>query len=132
MMFKHLRAIAVLVLPLLFVLQVHAQNNGQLKGMVISEAGDEIVGATVELYTDSSTLVSTGSTGDKGAFTFNSLQRGLTYQVEVTMLGYRRSAPHRVTIKSEGGNSLLIRLAPASEDLDEVVVVGYGQVKRKT
>lgn len=131
MLFKHWRTIAVLVLPLLFVLPAHAQNNGQLKGVVISELGGEISGATVELYTDSSTRVSSRSSDEKGAFSFENLKRGVTYRVEATMLGFRRSSPHTVTIKPTGANSILIRLAPASEDLDAVVVVGYGQVKKK-
>lgn len=131
MMFRHGRIIAMLMFPLLLSLPVWAQNSGQLKGMIISEQGDRLQGATVELYTDSNTLVTKKSSDSQGAFSFDKLLPGKTYRVEVSMMGYQRSATHQIAIKSTGANSVLVRLKPVSGDLDEVVIVGYGQVKKR-
>ncbi|NQD70771.1 TonB-dependent receptor [Sphingobacterium shayense] len=129
--YKQMRIIALLALPLLLCFPAWAQNNGQLNGMVISELGGEVQGATVELYTDANTLVLKKSTDEKGSFSFDKLQRGATYRVVVSMIGFVRSDSQRVAVNATGVNSLLVRLTPSSEDLAEVVVVGYGQVKKR-
>ncbi|MGO3162465.1 MAG: SusC/RagA family TonB-linked outer membrane protein [Sphingobacteriaceae bacterium] len=131
MIFRQGRITVLIMLSLLLSLPVWAQDNGQLKGMVVNDQGDKIQGATVELYTDSNTLVTQKSSDTGGTFLFENLQRGEIYTVGVTMLGYQRSSPQQVAIQAEGTNSVLVRLDPVAEGLDEVVVVGYGQVKKR-
>src|SRR5690625_737127 len=46
------------------------------------------------------------------------------------MLGVQRSG-HEVTIQQSGTDSMLLRLETIYEGVDEVVVVGYGQVKKR-
>lgn len=130
-MFRHGRILTMLMLPLLLSAPVRAQNGGQLKGMVINDLGDKIWGATVELYTDSNVLVTKSSSDEQGAFIFNKLVREKTYRVEVSMIGFQHATMRGITIKPTGINSVLVRLKPVSEDLEEVVVVGYGHVKKR-
>lgn len=131
MMFRQGRIFAMLMVPLLLSLQVWAQDSGQIKGVVISDKGEKLQGATVELYIDSTTFVAGKSSDAQGAFQFDQLLRGKTYRMQVSMLGYQRSAPRQIAINTTGINSVLVRLKSISEGLDEVVIVGYGQVKKR-
>lgn len=125
------RRLGMLMLSLWFSLPIMAQDQGILKGMVLDDQGDKIRGATVELYSDNDSLLTRRSSDEAGEFLFENLARGKSFRVEVSMIGYQRATPQQVTILSSGTNSVLIRLEPVSEGLDEVVVVGYGQVKKK-
>ncbi|NGM67339.1 SusC/RagA family TonB-linked outer membrane protein [Sphingobacterium sp. SGR-19] len=130
MMWKQGRLIAMLLVPLLLSLQTWAQDNGQLRGVVMSDDGEKLQGTTVALYSLTDSLIDTRSSDDQGGFHFTKLRRGVTYKVTVSMMGYQRST-QEITMNATGTNSVLVRLAPAAEGLDEVVVVGYGEVKKR-
>ena len=87
-----------------------------LRGQVLSENGETLIGATVIRHG----AERTGTlTGDKGYFTLN-VAPGDT--ITVSMLSYES-----VTVPVGGRRSLVVRLAESAEFLESVVVVGYGE-----
>src|SRR5690606_15440733 len=91
-----------------------------VSGKVTDEKGSPIAGATLKIIGSS---VATSS-GTDGTFT---LEHNLDSAVlEVTYIGY---LTQEIPVRSE---SLTISLEPSSgQDLDEIVVVGYGTVRKK-
>ena len=97
-----------------------AQSMYELKGQVLSENGEPLIGATIMRQgpSRSGTLA-----GDKGYFTI-SVAAGDT--IKVTMLSYEDA-----TIPVAGRRSLVVRLKESAEYLESVVVIGYGEQSAK-
>lgn len=109
-----------IILILLFssVVLLNAQNN-KVSGTVISaDTNEPLMGATVAVK---GTTIGV-PTDSKGKFSINVAKGGV---LEVSYIGYQK---HNVTI----GNSAIvnIKLAPNTHELEDVVVVGYGTVKK--
>ena len=107
---------AVLFVCLAGVLQANAQD--QVKGIVTDENNEPLIGATVLV---DGTKIGTATDID-GAFSVKAAQ-GAT--LHVSYVGYLTAD---VKVK---GNNLTIQLKPNNDVLDEVVVIGYGTMKRK-
>lgn len=83
-----------------------------VKGIVLDEKGEPVIGASVRLKSNPSVGAATGLDGD---FTLKAKQGEL---IIVSYVGYK-------TQEVAAAPSLTIKLAPDQELLDEVVVVGY-------
>jgi iron complex outermembrane receptor protein len=106
----------VMLLCLVSVLHANAQNT--VKGTVVDPQDEPLIGATVLVVGQT-----TGTATDiDGNFTINAPQ-GAT--LRISYVGYES-----VDVKVKG-NNLRIVLKENNELLDEVVVVGYGTMKRK-
>lgn len=109
------------VLLLLFfgsiVTQAHAQNV-RITGTVKDEKGGTIVGATVKVKSQA-TVVSTNSSG---IFTLDAAPDAV---LQVSYVGYKN-----IEVEINKRTALTITLEPESANLDEVVVVGYGTVRK--
>lgn len=90
----------------------------KITGVIYDENGDPMMGATVKLK-DSNEVVSTDM---DGRFSINA-SRG--QKLIVSYIGYN---PQEVNIKS---NDMTIDMTENNNVLDEVVVIGYGAVKKK-
>lgn len=104
---------------------IHAQNpatvNSVLEGTVTDEeTGLPLEGAniTIEGVTNQTT------TDSKGRFVLRTGQK-FPYNIIITFVGYER----RVVIAN--GSPISVRLKPAGNNLDDVVVVGYGTQSKK-
>lgn len=116
----------VLLLLIFVATTVMADNNSAqqqakaISGVVFDENGEPVTGASV--------IVSGTSTGTitdiDGKFQLNVPADKLTLQV--SFLGYVKQT---VSIGSQ--TQLIIRLKPDDQTLDEVVVIGYGTVKKR-
>ena len=116
-----LKRISVLVLLLCLPPVLRAQGGAyELRGQVLSESGEPLIGATVILHgpVTSGTLA-----GDKGYFT---LRVQPTDTLTVTMLSYENA-----TVAVGGRKSLVIRLKESAEYLEAAVLVGYGEQSAK-
>ena len=116
-----LKRISVLVLLLCLPPVLRAQGGAyELRGQVLSESGEPLIGATVILHgpVTSGTLA-----GDKGYFT---LRVQPTDTLTVTMLSYENA-----TVAVSGRKSLVIRLKESAEYLEAAVLVGYGEQSAK-
>src|SRR6058998_2621065 len=114
------RAIFLLLISFSFLLKLSAQSPVHVGGTVKDSKGNPVAGVTVAVK--GSTI---GTTTDaNGTFTINvpSPQSVLTF----SYVGY-------LTKEQIVGNQQLIdiTLADKQNDLDEVVVIGYGQTQKK-
>ena len=100
--------------------QAVQQAKRTITGTVVDANGEPVIGATVKV------LNGTGNTGSitdlDGRF---SLQVSGTVTLEVTYIGFK---PQKVTVS---GNSVKVTLVDDNTTLNDVVVIGYGSVKKK-
>ncbi|EPT34461.1 TonB-linked outer membrane protein, SusC/RagA family [Bacteroidetes bacterium oral taxon 272 str. F0290] len=92
----------------------------KISGKVVDSQGEPIIGANIlEKGTTNGTITDTD-----GNFSLN--VKSITATLVVSYIGYKTNE-----VKVVGGKSTIIALNEDSEALDEVVVVGYGTVKKK-
>jgi TonB-linked SusC/RagA family outer membrane protein len=113
----NLRVIAVVMIAMLLPLWMYSQTIS-VSGTVVDESGEPLIGATVQQKG-----TSTGTSTDMdGKFTL-SLSPKAT--ITVSYVGYITQ-----TIAVNGRNVINVTMQENSAVLDEVVVVGYGQMRR--
>lgn len=87
-----------------------------VKGNVVDETGEPVIGASVKVVGGTLGTV----TDIDGNFTLNADKKST---IEVTYIGYE-------PVKMQAGKNLTIHLKNTSSTLNEVVVIGYGAVKK--
>ncbi|HVI48536.1 MAG TPA: TonB-dependent receptor [Chitinophaga sp.] len=95
-----------------------------VSGRVQDNKGAPIENATVVLLP----LNKGAFTNSKGAFVIKGVAAG-TYTLRVSFVGFT-SYEQSLTISGDISNTLLITLTPAANALNDVLVVGYGSVKK--
>ncbi|MDE5982644.1 MAG: SusC/RagA family TonB-linked outer membrane protein, partial [Duncaniella sp.] len=113
---KFLRLIA-LVMVVMTPLLAYSQNI-TVTGSVLDEAGDPLIGATVQQKGSGNGM----ATDMDGNFKLN-VPKNAT--LVISYVGYTTQS-----VAVDGRTSITVTLKENSEVLDEVVVVGYGQMKR--
>lgn len=105
------------LLALILVIGLYAQEVS-VKGVVLDETDTPLIGATVQVKG-----TSTGAITDiDGNFTLKT-KKGNT--LAISYIGYKTQE-----IKYTGQSSINIKMIPDNQSLEEVVVVGYGAMKR--
>ncbi|PJJ08336.1 TonB-linked SusC/RagA family outer membrane protein [Flavobacterium sp. 1] len=104
-------------LSILFSVYGQAQDL-TVKGKVIDEKGVPISGATIILKGTSLS----GATDFDGRFQINAPKNGV---LSISFIGYKT-----VDLAVNGQTSVEVKMYPASQDLNEVIVVGYGTQKK--
>lgn len=112
------KRLILFVMLLVTSLSIHAQST--LKGNVIDETGEPMIGVTIQVPGSSSGTV----TDLDGNFVME-LPAGKTL-VQFSMIGYKTQV-----VNVKGKNDLKIILKEDQELIDEVVVVGYGTMKKR-
>lgn len=92
---------------------------GGVKGTIVDSNGEPVIGATVRV---DGTNIATVSDID-GSFVLNNVKDGT---MTVSFIGYKTQ-----TVKFTAGTPVNVKLEEDTEMLDDVVVVGYGTMKRK-
>ena len=116
---------AVMTFGLLMMLWITAfSQNSSLSGKVVDDKGEIVIGATIVIK---GSPIST-ATNQNGEYTINQVPLGKT-TVTVNMIGYS-SMDLPIQIVS-GANVLNFNLNSSTNDLEEVVVIGYGVAKKK-
>ncbi|HEY6978277.1 MAG TPA: TonB-dependent receptor plug domain-containing protein, partial [Chitinophagaceae bacterium] len=123
------------LLGFLFILLLHlnvaAQNEETaVVGTVVSESGEFLEGVNVSASDAASQENFTALTNGKGIFTLHKMKVGRTYSFIASYVGYE-SDTSSFSVKA-GNNSILIKLKPSNNILNQVVVIGYGTQKRET
>ena len=113
---KHLMLMIVLLLG--FTAFAQAQNISQLTGTVTDDKGMPLPGVSVVIKGTTKGV----ATDFDGNFSLNNVPKGAV--LEFSSVGYKT-----LDIKATGA-SLKVKLPEATQDLDEVVVVGYGTQKK--
>jgi len=117
------KGILILVLNLGFVLSSFAQ--GSLKGKIIDDYGESVIGGTV--------LIVGTTTGTATDFDGNYLLEGIpsgTVTIQVSYTGYENQ---EFTIEMTDGAELVrdVTMGVDVSVLEEIVVIGYGTVKKE-
>ena len=111
-----------ILLSALFCCGLYAQNIN-VKGRVIDEGGEALPGAIVVVKDAQGATMGTSTTDDKGYYSIDCGKNGV---LEFYFLGFED-----VKIKPEGRQMLDVIMTPsAATKLDDVVVIGYGSVKK--
>lgn len=112
-----LKPLGLLFMLCFIPLWVFGQNMS-VKGTVVDPTGEPVIGASVlEVGTSNGTI-----TDIDGNFTLNASSKG---RLRISFIGYQQQE-----IAIDGKRQFSITMKEDSELLDEVVVVGYGQMKR--
>ena len=105
------------LLTLILTISIYAQNT-TLKGVIVDETDTPLIGATVQVKG-----TSTGSITDfDGNYTIKANKGAV---ITFSYIGYKPQE-----IKFTGQPTVNIKMVPDNQTLDEVVVVGYGTMKR--
>ncbi|WP_225554861.1 SusC/RagA family TonB-linked outer membrane protein [Sphingobacterium bovistauri] len=98
--------------------------SNSIAGKVIDDSGTAVVGATVSILNSSFAT----STDANGNYSLSNVGVG-NQVIVVDMIGYEKSE-NKLSVVA-GVNKLDITLISASDQLEEVVVIGYGTARRK-
>ena len=116
-----------LVLTLFFCSRGITQS---ITGTVVNDSGVFISNATIKITGKSSTRELSTISDDQGRFAFRNLQNDDdAYNIDVTHVGYITWKQEHYKVK-QGDNLLLVRLKQKENDLEQVIVVGYGTQKK--
>ncbi|MBQ7517587.1 MAG: SusC/RagA family TonB-linked outer membrane protein [Bacteroidales bacterium] len=107
------------ILVLFFPLLLSAQGNGEFSGTVVDQSGEPIIGASVFIQGTQKGAI----TDLDGNFALT-MSRG--QNAVISYIGFEDKV-----INYQGQKDLRIVLSAATTALDEVVVVGYGSMKKK-
>ena len=113
-------ALLIIATMLLALQPCFAQDRYELRGQVLSDSGEPLIGATVIRHGPDRTGT---LAGERGYF---SIQVAAGDTVTVSMLSY-----DSVTLPVNGRRSLVVRLQENAEYLESVVVIGYGEQNAK-
>ena len=97
------------------------QQSGVVKGNIVDETGQPMIGVTVipAGQTKNGTI-----TDLDGNFTLNNITGKVT--LEISYVGYKTQK-----VQATAGSPLSVKLVPESNELDDVVVIGFGTVKKR-
>ncbi len=112
----------LLLLFLFAAVTVQAQT-GTLSGKVLDETGQGLPGASVQIKS----LNKSTSTDPDGNFKITGLANGAV-TITVSYIGY---TPYDMAVTISGNTTTTVNLKPDAQNLNEVVVIGYGTAEKK-
>ncbi|WP_143310002.1 SusC/RagA family TonB-linked outer membrane protein [Chitinophaga vietnamensis] len=133
-MIKLLKGYARILLLLLFAVHSLAQEAVKpvlVKGSVMSEGGEPLIGVSVTVRQHNGKEKYNATTNEQGVFQLLGLKAGAEYDFTFTFIGYENNTINGFRVKEGEGNLLLVRMKEASRGLNELVVVGYGTRTKK-
>jgi TonB-linked SusC/RagA family outer membrane protein len=120
---------------LLFILNLpvlKAQEKATLiKGVVANDKGEPVAGASVILRNTKTNFTTGTSTDSSGNFSFSGVVSGGPYSFTFSSVGFEDQTLSGYTLRPDAPLDLTVSMKGASGTLDQVVVVGYGTLKRK-
>ncbi|WP_196938693.1 SusC/RagA family TonB-linked outer membrane protein [Sphingobacterium pedocola] len=105
--------------------ELHAQQTGQVKGRVLDPSGNPLPGVSVSAKINQQKISTTASNHD-GVFLLSNLQTGSRYQITFSLVGYKSHEEDNFLVVAGDNNSLMVRLAEQTAELEEVVVTALG------
>lgn len=103
---------------------------GRVTGTVVTEKGEPLVGANIKAAGSQANETFAAASNAQGLFEFRTLSAGKTYTFTISHIGYSTRVVKGFLVKPNENNTLLVRLAEGSNELDQFVVVGYGSQKK--
>jgi len=118
---KYKKALSLIILPFtLFAFNAYSQNSISIKGRIVNEQGQPIIGASITVKG----LTTGASTNYKGDFEISAPPSST---LDITSLGYLSK---EVLVNSE--SFLNITMQQSVTGLNEVVVIGYGSQRKES
>ena len=103
--------------------------SAEVNGFVFAKGGERLPGVTVSLTIDGSPSNSLLTNGN-GEFSFKSLQAGASYTLTASHINYEQKVLKGI-VSADLNHSLSVELTPLQNSMEDVVVIGYGEVKKK-
>ena len=129
---SQLPCILLLALCCHIQLTANAQNANQIKGQVNDESGQPVTYATVLARNQSTGTATTTQTDSLGIFTYHNLPAGGPYSFVVSHVGFQTQTISGYDIKTDANISLLIKLKPVENGLNEIIVTGRAGALNRT
>lgn len=108
-----------------------SQTTVTVKGNVSNEVGIPISGVTITAVNEIVSIVKyTTTTTSAGEFSFKQFSVGEKYSFTISFNGYKEQLIRNYTVDVSGNTPIKVQMVISNEDLDEVIVVGYGSQKR--
>jgi TonB-linked SusC/RagA family outer membrane protein len=102
----------------------------EVKGQVRDDNGQPVAAVSVVAKNLSNSFTAGTQTDSAGIFRILNLPKGGPYSFTFSFIGFETQVMSGYTIKDNANISLMVKLKPASNSLDQVVVIGYGTAKR--
>ena len=107
-----------------------AQNTGSIQGVVQDENGNPVPNSSVVITNPESSLNKGTITDSLGNFQFQNLPADGNYKITVSNVQYENLVTQEYNFKQNSSLSLSLKLKSRSDQLNEVIVVGYGTQKK--
>ena len=127
---RWLGALALAFLAMLPLSQAVAQTASDLNGIVSTEAGSPVSGASVTITHEPSGTRRTATSGASGGFFQSGLRVGGPYTIRITAEGYRNAEFEQIYLSAGSQEPLRVTLQPVSEGMEEIIVTGQATVMR--
>lgn len=128
---KMMRVALLASLWLCLAFMAGAQKRNNITGVVLSDSGTAVTGATIQANEKDVATASYAVTDENGRFVMDKMKVGASYRFKVSSSGFETWVRDNYVVKQEGDNMLMVRLSAKAKELDEVVVVGYGTQRKK-
>jgi TonB-linked SusC/RagA family outer membrane protein len=123
--------ILLLITCIPFLLSAQQGRSG-VTGIVRSEiTGKALTGVTVTVKNATNNFSAAAQTDTNGVFTFNQLPSATGYSFSFSYVGYEERTLSGYYLKPGGDFSFVVELKEHISNMDEVVVVGYGTMRKK-
>lgn len=106
------------------------QNNPSIDGTVLTSAGKPLAGVNVRIENDRTDSSFNTVTNAEGIFNYTDVALGEVYNLYFSYVGYAPDSLINFQVNTNGKNTLLMRLSESSDDMSEVVVIGYGTARK--
>src|SRR6201990_895676 len=110
----------------------NAQNINEIKGQVNDESGQPVTYASVLARNQSTGKTTATQTDSLGIFIYHSLPAGGPYSFVVSHIGFQTQTLSGYEIKTDANISLLIKLKPVENGLNEIIVTGRAGALNRT
>lgn len=117
---------------LVFCIGTSAQEKvTQVTGIVRNQSGIALANVTVIAKNSTSNFTAGTQTDSSGLFTFFKLPLNGKYSFSFSSIGYEPQTLNGYVLKNEENTSIIIKLKDSTTLLGDVVVVGYGTLKKQ-
>ncbi|MBC9929840.1 SusC/RagA family TonB-linked outer membrane protein [Chitinophaga qingshengii] len=123
-------ALALLLLLLLPWRSLQAQDKTAIKGLVTDDKNVALPGVSVEISGKIAKYKAATVTDESGLFTFRNLPDN-NYILTFSYIGYSKKVVDNYRYKKNEVLTLSVELTPEASTLNDVMVVGYGAVRKR-